>query len=118
MRKTNKNILVCVSGLTPQIVTETLFCLAVKEKIIIDEIYVLTTQRGRNVIYGLDKHPSTPKTALKTEIKNLCAKYKIKVPLFNNNDSHVLVAREDWLNYLIFALIRIIFCFQIKYHLF
>ncbi|MEG8989629.1 CRISPR-associated ring nuclease Csm6 [Ignavibacteria bacterium 4148-Me] len=92
---TAKNILVCVSGLTPQIVTETLFCLAVKEKIPIDEIYVLTTKRGRDVILGKDKHPATPKTPLKKEIENLCAKYKIKKPLFEENDKHIIVAKEE-----------------------
>jgi len=91
----NKNILVCVSGLTPQIVTETLFCLSVKEKIVINEIYVITTQRGRDVVLGIDKHPATPKSSLKTEIKNLCTKYKLKLPLFNNNDIHIIVAKEE-----------------------
>lgn len=90
-----KNILICVSGLTPQIVTETLFCLAVKEKIPIDEIYVLTTKRGRDVILGLDEHPSTPKTALSKEIKNLCKHYKIRKPKFEENDTHIIVAKEE-----------------------
>lgn len=90
-----KNILICVSGLTPQIVTETLFCLAVKEKIPIDEIYVLTTKRGRDVILGLDEHPSTPKTALSKEIKNLCKDYNIRKPKFEENDTHIIVAKEE-----------------------
>lgn len=90
-----KNILICVSGLTPQIVTETLFCLAVKEKTPIDEIYVLTTKRGRDVILGLDEHPATPKTALSKEIKNLCKHYKIKRPKFEENDTHIIVAKEE-----------------------
>ncbi|MCS7054489.1 MAG: CRISPR-associated ring nuclease Csm6 [Ignavibacterium sp.] len=90
-----KNILICVSGLTPQIVTETLFCLSYKEKISIDEIYILTTKRGRDVILGRDKHPSTPKTALKDEIQNLCKKYKLKEPLFEENDTHIIVAKEE-----------------------
>lgn len=90
-----KNILICVSGLTPQIVTETLFCLAVKEKTPIDEIYVLTTKRGREVILGKDSHPVTPKTSLKNEIDNLCNKYKIKKPLFAENDNHIIVAKEE-----------------------
>lgn len=90
-----KNILICVSGLTPQIVTETLFCLAVKEKTPIDEIYVLTTKRGREVILGKDSHPVTPKTSLKNEIENLCKKYKIKKPLFAENDNHIIVAKEE-----------------------
>ena len=90
-----KNILICVSGLTPQIVTETLFCLSVKEKTPIDEVYVLTTARGREVILGRDKHPATPKTPLKKEIENLCKQYKIKKPLFEENDNHIIVAKEE-----------------------
>jgi CRISPR-associated protein (TIGR02584 family) len=90
-----KNILICVSGLTPQIVTETLFCLAYKQKIQIDEVYVLTTKRGRDVILGRDKHPVTPKTPLKDEIENLCKKYKLKKPLFEENDNHIIVAKEE-----------------------
>lgn len=92
---TTKNILICVSGLTPQIVTETLFCLAVKEKTPIHEIYVLTTKRGRDVILGKDKHPATPKTPLKKEIENLCAKYKINRPAFAENEKHIIVAKEE-----------------------
>lgn len=90
-----KNLLICVSGLTPQIVTETLFCLAYKEKKQIDEVYVLTTKRGRDVILGRDKHPATPKTPLKDEIENLCKKYKLKNPLFEENDYHIIVAKEE-----------------------
>jgi len=92
--KTN-NILICVSGLTPQIVTESLFCLSVQEKIPINEVYVLTTKRGRDVILGRDKHPATPKTPLKNEITNLCRKYKLKEPLFRENDNHIIVAKEE-----------------------
>ena len=92
---TTKNILICVSGLTPQIVTETLFCLAVKQKTPVDEIYVLTTKRGREVILGKDTHPATPKTSLRTEIENLCKKYKIKKPIFEENDKHIIVAKEE-----------------------
>jgi len=92
---TTKNILICVSGLTPQIVTETLFCLAVKQKTPVDEIYVLTTKRGREVILGKDTHLATPKTSLRTEIENLCKKYKIKKPIFEENDKHIIVAKEE-----------------------
>lgn len=95
MKSKTKNILICVSGLTPQIVTETLFCLAYKEKIQIDEVYVLTTKRGRDVILGRDKHPATPKTKLKDEIENLCKNYKLKKPLFKENDTHLIVAKEE-----------------------
>jgi CRISPR-associated protein (TIGR02584 family) len=92
--KTN-NILICVCGLTPQIVTETLYCLSVQKKIKIAELYVLTTRRGRDVILGHDAHSATPKTPLNTEIHNLCKKYKIPFPRFENNDDHIIVAREE-----------------------
>lgn len=91
----SKNLLICVSGLTPQIVTESLFCLAVKEKIPIHEIYVITTARGRDVILGKDSHPATPKSPLKKEIENLCKMYKLKPPLFQENDTHIIVAKEE-----------------------
>jgi CRISPR-associated protein (TIGR02584 family) len=45
-----RNILLCVAGLTPQIITETLFVLAIKEKIRIDEIQVITSTIGREII--------------------------------------------------------------------
>lgn len=90
-----KNILICVSGLTPQIITESLYCLSVKQKILIDEIYVLTTSRGREVVLGIDKHPSTPKSPLKREIESLCEKYKLVKPAFENNDTHIIVAKEE-----------------------
>lgn len=88
-----KNILVCVSGLTPQIITETLFCLSYQKKIQIHQLYVLTTSRGRDVILGIDKKVKLPN--LKSEIKRMCAKYKIAVPLFENNDTHIIVAKEQ-----------------------
>jgi CRISPR-associated protein (TIGR02584 family) len=50
MEQKNKKILLCVTGLSPQIVTETLYALAVKpqdtDSWIPDEIQVITTQEG------------------------------------------------------------------------
>ncbi|MBN2572349.1 MAG: TIGR02584 family CRISPR-associated protein, partial [Ignavibacteriales bacterium] len=89
------NILICVSGLTPQIVTETLYCLSKQNKIPIDELYIFTTKKGRDVIIGTDKELSTPKIPLKNEIINLCNKYKLKLPKFENNDEHIIVAKEE-----------------------
>ncbi len=45
-----KNILVSVTGLSPQVVTETLYALMVNasKPIVVDEIYVLTTSLGKN----------------------------------------------------------------------
>jgi CRISPR-associated protein (TIGR02584 family) len=90
-----KNFLICVSGLTPQIVTETFYCLAVQKKIMISEIYIITTQRGRDVILGIDKSPHTPKTLLKDELHNLCKLYKIAKPVFENNSKHIITAKEE-----------------------
>ncbi len=47
-----KTILVCVAGLTPQIITETLYYYLIEKKppIWIDEINVLTTQKGKDII--------------------------------------------------------------------
>lgn len=95
MDKIQSNILICASGLTPQIVTETFYCLAVQKKIKVDELYVITTKRGREVILGNDAAAHTPKTLLKDELKNLCSKYKIKIPLFENNDKHIITAKEE-----------------------
>lgn len=88
-----KNILICVSGLTPQIITETLFCLSVQKKIKIDELYVITTSRGRDVISGSDDKIKYP--AFKRELKSMCSLYKINLPKFELNDTHVIVAKEQ-----------------------
>src|SRR5262249_53481271 len=41
-----RNILLCVAGLTPQIVTETFYALAVVRRERVDEIRVITTLEG------------------------------------------------------------------------
>ncbi len=89
-----KNILIAISGLTPQIVTETLFALSVQKKITIDEIFVITTKRGKIVLEGNDKSSATPKAKLKIEISNLCSDYKIKVPKFTLKNN-VVTAEEE-----------------------
>ncbi len=89
-----KNILLAISGLTPQIVTETLFALSVKKKIIIDEIFVITTSRGKTVIEGKDKVPQTPKVPLKKEIVNLCKELEIKTPKFIIK-KNLIIAEEE-----------------------
>ncbi len=83
-----KNILICVSGLTPQIITETLYCLSIQKNTIIDELYVVTTTRGRAVIQGLDKEYNKERKypPLKNEMERMCTKYKkIKLPKFNKD---------------------------------
>jgi len=89
----NKNILICGSGLTPQVVTETLYCLSVQKKVKIDELYIVTTSRGREVIIGEDEQIKLP--PLKGELKRMCAKYKIQMPKFDYNDDHIIVAKDQ-----------------------
>lgn len=90
-----KNILICVSGLTPQIIAESLYCLAVKKKIPIDELYIATTAKGKNVLFGKDKGSSPNKRRLKDVIAEMAKKYKIKPPLFKETDEHIIVAKEE-----------------------
>jgi len=47
-QEVRKNILLCVAGMTPQIVTETLYALTQKQGERVDEIRVITTLAGRN----------------------------------------------------------------------
>lgn len=93
-----KNILLCITGLTPQIVTESLYCLSVQKKIQIDEIIIITTKRGKDVILGKDNAPNTPIIPLKKEIENLAKLYKIKLPLFYESDKNLIVAKEESLD--------------------
>lgn len=90
-----KNILICVTGLTPQIVTETLYCLTVQKKKNIDELYILTTLKGKNVLTGRDKGSSKNKSSLKAEVKKLCKTYKIPVPKFEETSKYIITAQEE-----------------------
>lgn len=101
-----KNILLCVSGLTPQIITETLYALNIKKKIKIDEIVIITTSRGEDVINGVDKilNEGFPKNKTKEErnypaLKKVLFKYHeiYKKNKFVNPDLKfkVINAREE-----------------------
>ena len=92
--ETMRNILLAISGLTPQIVTETLFALAVKKNIEIDELFILTTNRGKKVLEGKDKAANTPNVPLAREIKNLCKDYGLPVPKFSVR-TNVITAEEE-----------------------
>jgi len=96
-----KNILVCVSGLTPQIVSETLYCLSIQRKIKIDELYIITTVKGRDIVLGKDKEYNKgyknirQYPPLKSELERLCKKYKIKKPFFEEIGKYIIVAKEQ-----------------------
>ncbi|PIQ10826.1 MAG: TIGR02584 family CRISPR-associated protein [Ignavibacteriales bacterium CG18_big_fil_WC_8_21_14_2_50_31_20] len=89
-----KNILVAISGLTPQIVTETLFALTTQKNIVIDELFILTTQRGKLVLLGKDKSPKTPNVSFLSQLKELCSVNNVKLPNFNSN-KNLIVANEE-----------------------
>lgn len=44
-----RNILLALCGITPQIITETLYCLMIQQQIPIREIWLITTQKGREM---------------------------------------------------------------------
>lgn len=51
MPPVNRDILVCVAGATPQIITETIYALAQKNPpVYINELFIITTKKGRKII--------------------------------------------------------------------
>lgn len=87
-----KQILLAVLGVTPQIVTETLHCLTIQKGISIDAVYVVTTVDGRNALMGIpqERYP----ISLETAIGNLCERHSIQQPYFNPREN-VFVAEEE-----------------------
>lgn len=90
MDKPRKNILVCVVGMTPQVVTETLYALTVKQGLKVSEIYVLTTAEGKNTIAG--KKGLRP---LADETARLAKTYDVEVPTFSVDKNCFIVKDES-----------------------
>jgi len=80
-----KEILVCVIGATPQIITETIYALAHKNPpVYIDEMYIITTSTGKKQIEN---------TLIKKGIlKQLLKEYKL--PLLDIKTSSILVIKD------------------------
>ncbi|MDG7000267.1 MAG: TIGR02584 family CRISPR-associated protein, partial [Nitrososphaerota archaeon] len=89
MAQHRKNILVSVVGMTPQVVTETLYALMVKQSLKFSEIYVLTTSEGKNTIEG--KKSLNP---LADEIEGLSQTYGVELPTFSIDKNCVIVEDE------------------------
>lgn len=87
-----KNTLVAVTGLTPQIITSTLYCLNRQKGVEIDEVFVATTSKGRDVILGIDQEFRFK--PLKEQIEEMCSKFKFKIPKFIPN-KNIIVAEEE-----------------------
>lgn len=84
-----KRILLAVSGMSPQIVTETLYSLAIKpsEAFIPTEIHLITTQSGAKEARLQLLHPSTGK------FQQLCREYALPAIDFAEHNIHVI---EDY----------------------
>ena len=81
--KTKKKILVAVTGMSPQIVTETLYALHTQHQWLPEEIHVLTTQVGAKNITG----------SLLGEngfFRRLCAEYALPAIRFDADCIHVI----------------------------
>jgi len=89
-----KNILVCVSGSTPQIVTETVYALLhEKEPFIPDEIHIITTKFGKNeLVKGLLKTVE----GIKGQYYQLAEEYQLpwEKIRFNSDTIHVVEDSE------------------------
>jgi CRISPR-associated protein (TIGR02584 family) len=87
----NKNILIAVTGLSPQVVSETLYALSAVNKIQIDELYIVTTKTGKDIILGKNKNIPP----LKSQIQKMCNEYKnINCPKFDER-KNIFVAKEE-----------------------
>jgi CRISPR-associated protein (TIGR02584 family) len=86
-----KEILVAVSGLTPQVITETLYYLTQKKKppISISEIYVLTTEPGKKLIERklLEKKGGA--------FYSFCREYGINSSHIKFNESTIALLKDD-----------------------
>lgn len=83
-------ILLCLCGLTPQVITETLYALAVDQKPawIPDELHVITTESGRLLAEEKLLHPSHG------GFYQLCSEYKIPSPKFDAQTIHVITGED------------------------
>lgn len=86
MSKPKKNILLLVSGMSPQIITETLYALMVQEKPawVPDEIHLITTTQGRdNAVLQLFKD--------KQRFAQLLSDYQVTQPIqFDESHIHLI----------------------------
>ena len=85
-------VLIAVTGMTPQVVTETLYALLEHRKIPVDELFVITTAEGKDALMGISRRVSFP--PLKQEIDRLCAQYALPELSFDPA-VNVFVAREE-----------------------
>jgi len=89
-----RNVLISVLGSTPQILTETLWCLKVQKGVDIDEIVVITTSYGKNLIVnGTKKMP--PLIGKGGVLEKFCKEFKTH-PKFP--EKNILVIKNKYGN--------------------
>lgn len=91
-----KNILIGVTGLSPQVITETLYALSVQNKIEIHEIIIVTTEKGKKLIEGKIAYKVKDKNVfikLSDKIKELALIYNFNSPNFTVKNT--IAAQEE-----------------------
>lgn len=84
-----RQVLLALTGMTPQVVTETLFALVFQRGVAIHELCVITTAEGKKAVLG-----ETDLPALEKELERMCMVWNIPKPQFDTTSS-VLVANEE-----------------------
>lgn len=97
MKNHKRHILLAVSGLNPQVVTETLYALAVQKNIDIAEIYIVTTAKGKQIIRE-GRSDDLSLRPLETEIERFCRLYDKPLPQFIPDGAHIIEADDSSLD--------------------
>lgn len=89
----NRRILLCVTGMSPAIVTETLYALVTEKNFIPTEIRIITTLQGKNklldVLLGIEGN-KTKSSALTEFIEDYGQQYGIEYIEFNESNIHII----------------------------
>lgn len=90
----NRRILLCVTGMSPAIVTETLYALVVEKNFIPTEIQVITTLQGKNklldVLLGIEGDRKKSSGALAEFIEDYGKQYSIEHIQFDESSIHII----------------------------
>lgn len=90
----NKKILFCVTGMSPAVVTETLYALTQHKCFIPDEIHVITTSQGKNTLMrdllGIEGGRKISQGAF----HQFCQEYNLTNIVFNESHIHLITNEE------------------------
>ncbi len=87
MPETIRNILVCVAGATPQVITETIYALSKKDPpVYIDELFIITTSYGKKII--------NEKLLENGILNKLINEYKLPQVKFNEDSIKVILSPD------------------------